>query len=380
MHRVDVRVRATVERAVERRELVSCVDGVEILLRLFDDALVAERVEVVKIRSIILMVFLHGRVEAIVRDADLLTEDRSLERLWREVALHLPDILFTEKLQVFECRVLLIIDRHRAHLVKTLVEPFEVIRQIRRNGLALLFELGNALLRLPNLVDCALDGVNQFRVHFILIVQEPRTLGSLRHIREHHHAMVKAVVPEVRAYATIGRQSLVLQLVVINELRLVNEKPRERERVGRAWAVLTDDDRHRAIIERDDMLIVSRFGDWLREGLWRFPAYHIMHAIDIPPTLPRCKQPRERVRQAMLERRHDDTTSGARHTLHVTQHERRGDGVRLAGASSGHDDSSLCADVLRQELRFVEVHTLRVLLRLYVPKGSVNFVRHCLLA
>lgn len=59
LHRVDVRVRATVERAVERGELVSCVDGVEILLRLTDDFVIAERVEVVKIRRIIFMVLLH---------------------------------------------------------------------------------------------------------------------------------------------------------------------------------------------------------------------------------------------------------------------------------------------------------------------------------
>ena len=59
LHRVDVRVRATVERAVERRELVSCVDGVKILLRLTDDFFISERVEVVKIRRIIFMVLLH---------------------------------------------------------------------------------------------------------------------------------------------------------------------------------------------------------------------------------------------------------------------------------------------------------------------------------
>ena len=59
LHWVDVRVRATVERAVKRGELVSCVDGVEILLRLTDDFVIAERVEVVKIRRIIFMVFLH---------------------------------------------------------------------------------------------------------------------------------------------------------------------------------------------------------------------------------------------------------------------------------------------------------------------------------
>lgn len=59
LHRVDVRVRATVERSVERGELVSCVDGVKILLRLTDDFVIAERVEVVKIRRIIFMVLLH---------------------------------------------------------------------------------------------------------------------------------------------------------------------------------------------------------------------------------------------------------------------------------------------------------------------------------
>lgn len=59
LHRVDVRVRATVERAVERGEMVSCVDYVKILLRLTDDFVIAERVEVVKIRRIIFMVLLH---------------------------------------------------------------------------------------------------------------------------------------------------------------------------------------------------------------------------------------------------------------------------------------------------------------------------------
>ena len=59
LHRVDVRVRATVERAVKRRELVVGVDGVKILLRLLNDAVVAERVEIVEIRCIIFVVLLH---------------------------------------------------------------------------------------------------------------------------------------------------------------------------------------------------------------------------------------------------------------------------------------------------------------------------------
>ena len=42
LHRVNVRVRATVERAIKRGELVVGVDSVKILLRLLDDAVVAE--------------------------------------------------------------------------------------------------------------------------------------------------------------------------------------------------------------------------------------------------------------------------------------------------------------------------------------------------
>ena len=115
------------------------------------------------------------------------------------------------------------------------------------------------------------------------------------------------------------------------------------------------------------MLIVSRFGDGFGETLWRFSANNVVNAVDVTPTLPCCKQTRERVGESMLERRHHDTTSRSRHTLHVAQHERRGDGVRLAGASSSHDDRSLRADVLRQELRFVEVDTLGVELGFGVP-------------
>ena len=59
MHGVDVRVRAAVERTVERGELAVGVDGVQVLLRLLDDVLVAERVEIGEIRCIILVVLLH---------------------------------------------------------------------------------------------------------------------------------------------------------------------------------------------------------------------------------------------------------------------------------------------------------------------------------
>ena len=45
------------------------------------------------------------------------------------------------------------------------------------------------------------------------------------------------------------------------KLCLVDEQPRERERVGRAGAILRDDDSHRTIVKGDDVFVVSRFGD-----------------------------------------------------------------------------------------------------------------------
>ena len=343
------------------------MDGVQVLLCLLDDALVAEGVEVVEIRSVILVVLLHGGIEAVMRYADLLAEDGRLECLGREVALHLADVLLTEKLEVFEGAVFLVVDGNRAHLVERLVEPFEVVGEVRGNGLTLLFERGDALLGLPNLVDGALDGVNQFGVHLVLIVQEPRALGGLRHIREDHHGVVERVMAEIRADATVGRQRLVFEFVVVNELRLVNEEPRERERVGGAGAVLGDDDGHGAVVESDDVLVVGRFGDGFGERLGRFAPDNIVNAVEIAPPLPRGKQAGERVGESVLEGRHDNAARRAGHPLHIAEHERRGDGVRLARASSGDDDGGLGGDVLREELGLVEVDTLGVELGFSVP-------------
>ncbi len=128
LHRVDVRIRAAVERGVERGEIGERANGIPLLLRLLYYRLITERVEVRKIRGIVLVPFLHGRIKAVVRDADFLAKDGSLERLGREVALHLADVLLAEKLEVFEGGILLIIYRNGAHSVQRLVEPLQIIR------------------------------------------------------------------------------------------------------------------------------------------------------------------------------------------------------------------------------------------------------------
>ena len=117
LHRADVRVRAAVERRVERGKLRVGMNEIHVLLRLVYNLLITQRVEIVKIRCVIFVVLLHGRIEAVMRDANLLTKDRRLERLRREVALHLTDILLTEQLEIFEGGILLVIYGDTTHLV-----------------------------------------------------------------------------------------------------------------------------------------------------------------------------------------------------------------------------------------------------------------------
>lgn len=138
-----------------------------------EDGGVAEGVEVVEIGRVVLVALLHGGVEAVTGDAESLAEDGRLERLRREVALHLADVFLPEELEVLEGGILLVVDGDRAHLVQRAVEPFQIVLQIGRYGLALLAELADALLRLPDLVDGALNGLDEFRVHLLTVVQEP---------------------------------------------------------------------------------------------------------------------------------------------------------------------------------------------------------------
>ena len=156
------------------------------------------------------------------------------------------------------------------------------------------------------------------------------------HIGEHHHGVIERMMAEVRANAAVGGKCLVLQFVVINELGLVNQEPRQGQRVRRARAVLRDDDRYGAVVEGDDVLIVSRFGNRLAERLWWLTAYHIVDAVQVAPALlvdavqvapalPCSQQSRDGICQAMLECGNHDTTSRARHSLHITQNEWRGD-------------------------------------------------------
>lgn len=171
------------------------------------------------------MPFLHGGIEAVLGDAYALAEDRGLERERRKVSLHLLDVALAEQLQVLDRGILLVVDGDRTHLVEPLVEMPELLAQVigdRHLGTAEEFD---ALLDAPNLVDGGFDCLNQLDIHLLAVMQEPRPFLCLRHVAEYHYRMVERAAAEERPDAAVGRERLVLEPVIVNELRFVDEQP-----------------------------------------------------------------------------------------------------------------------------------------------------------
>ena len=61
--------------------------------------------------------------------------------------------------------------------------------------------------------------------------------------------MVARVLSEVRLDAAVCREGFIFEFLIVYEFGLVNEQPREGERVGGAGAVLRDDHGARAVVE-----------------------------------------------------------------------------------------------------------------------------------
>ena len=222
--------------------------------------------------------------------------------------------------------------------------------------LSCFFHLLHFAFQSPDVINQPFYSPYHLRIRFLLIVQEPRPFLCLWHIREDEDRVIARMFSEVRFDTPIGRKSLVLQSVVVNELRLVNQQPREREGVRRARSVLRDDDCARAVIERDDVFIFCRLDNRLGKCLRRSSSDDIVYPPYISPSFPRCQQSRQRIRQSMFESRHHDAPCAARHPLHIAQHERSRYRVCFPCSSARHDDRDIRADELCEALWLVEVH------------------------
>ena len=285
----------------------------------------AQRVEIFKVARVILVALTHRRVEAVLGDAYALAQDRCPECQRRQVALHLLDVVLAQQLQILDRGVFLIIDGHAAHAVQVTVQQPQPSLQVARNGFACSMHLADPLLRVPDFPKRALDGLYQFQVHFLAVVEEPRAFLRLGHVAQDHHSVVEAVLAKVALDAAVGRKHFILQLVVVNEFRLIHQHPRERQRVRRSRSVLAQDYDHASVVEADDMLIVFRVDDWRGKGLRRSFAHDIMDPLDESPPLPCRQQSRNGVCQTVPEGRHHDAARAARHALHVPQPKRSSD-------------------------------------------------------
>ena len=146
--------------------------------------------------------------------------------------------------------------------------------------------------------------------------------NRFRVIHQENHGV--SVARQVGLDAAIGRQRLLFESLVIDELGLVDQEPRKGQRVAAARAILRNDDGAGAVVEGNDMLILRRLDDWLAEGFRRPTPNDVVDAIHEAPSFPCRQQARNCVGQAMLVGGHNNTASAARHALHVAQHKWRG--------------------------------------------------------
>ena len=166
-----VGVNVLVGASVERREVVIVTESIEVLI----------------IVGIVLMGFAHRGIETVLCNSDPLTKDRGLECQRSKVALHLLNVVLSEKLQVLNRGILAVIDRDGAHLIEVAVKATEVAFEVSGHRRAFGVEGAYSLLRPPNLIDRGLDGPDKLRVHFVAVVEEPTAFLGLRHIAQYHN-------------------------------------------------------------------------------------------------------------------------------------------------------------------------------------------------
>ena len=224
-----------------------------------------------------------------------------------KITLHLLDVVFAQELQVLDRGILLVVNGYGAHLIELLIKVAYLLTEIFRRGLTRSNSLLDLLLQSPNLINSGFNRPDKLHVHLLLVVQEPRSFLGLRHIRQYHYGVIEGVLAKVGLDTAISRKGFLFQLFIIYELGFVDQEPRERKRVGRAGAVLRNNDSARAVIEGNNVLEIGRLDDGRAKGLGRLLAYDIVDVRQQAPSTPSGEEARNGVRQTMLERGYDDT-------------------------------------------------------------------------
>ena len=161
---VGVVVHAYADGCVGVNVLVGpCVERREVII-------VTEIIEVLIIVGVVFMSLAHRGIETVLCNSDPLTKYGGLESQRGKVALHLLNVVLTEKLQVLNRGILAVVDRDGAHLIEVAVKAAQVAFEIRRHRLPRSVKGAYALLRPPNLIDRGLNGLDKLRVHFVAVM------------------------------------------------------------------------------------------------------------------------------------------------------------------------------------------------------------------
>ena len=129
----------------------------------------------------------HRGIKTVLCNSDPLTQYRGLECERSKVALHLLNVVLAQELQIFNAAVFTVIDRDGAHLIEVSVKASEIAFEIWRHRLPGSVKGADALFGAPYLIHRSLNGLDKFHVHFVAVVQEPRTFLRLRHITQYHN-------------------------------------------------------------------------------------------------------------------------------------------------------------------------------------------------
>ena len=78
------------------------------------------------------------------------------------------------------------------------------------------------------------DG-DEFLIHLVLVMQEPRAFLGLRHIGQDEDRVIERVLAEIGLDTAVGGQCLVFQAFIVDELGFINKQPREGEGFRKRW-------------------------------------------------------------------------------------------------------------------------------------------------
>ena len=314
---------------------------------------VAHGVQAVVVGGVVEVLVAQRTIEAVREVFHAAAEDGGVELRGRQVALHLAEPCFSKHLQVHQRRVHTVEDGLAAEGVERAVVCVAVVQPV---NLLPSLHVVLGVEAPPPLGHEGADGIEEFGVALLLVVEKPGALLADGHVGGDEQAVVVGQVAELADLPAVGREGLALQLFKVDVLGLVHVHEVEALGVGRALAVLRHDLADGPGVEGDDVFVTLRLIERVgpAETARRTLAHYPVVAALVPPCLPVAEHGGERVGQAAPRVRHHEGRGGARHLLEILE-VHGGMQHALPRAAAGTDDGGVAAEEKGVALHGVQV-------------------------